>query len=85
MLFFTVPPNQRIVIARRFCGPPDSGNGGYSSGLIANAISQNAECTLRKPIPIEREMLIFFEHDPSIAAGFIREENGKRRVVPAVG
>ena len=33
---------------------------------------------------IDREMLIFFEHDPAIAAGYIREENGKRRVVPAV-
>ena len=66
MLFFTVPANQRIVIARRFCGPPDSGNGGYSSGLIANAISQNAECTLRKPIPIEREMLIEARPDGAV-------------------
>ncbi|MEO8260057.1 MAG: methylmalonyl-CoA epimerase [Acidobacteriota bacterium] len=32
---------------------------------------------------IDREMLLFFEHDPSIAAGYIREEHGKRRVVPA--
>jgi methylmalonyl-CoA epimerase len=31
---------------------------------------------------IDREMLIFFEHDPEIAAGYIREESGKRRVVP---
>ncbi|PWT85066.1 MAG: methylmalonyl-CoA epimerase [Blastocatellia bacterium] len=32
---------------------------------------------------IEREWLIFFEHDPSIAAGYIREQDGKRRVHPA--
>ena len=31
---------------------------------------------------IAREYLIFFEHDPAIAAGYIREENGKRRVEP---
>ena len=31
---------------------------------------------------IERDMLVFFEHDPAVAAGHIREENGKRRVVP---
>ena len=31
---------------------------------------------------IDREMLVFFEHDPSIAAGYIREVDGKRRVVP---
>jgi methylmalonyl-CoA epimerase len=32
---------------------------------------------------IEREWLIFFEHDPSIAAGYIREQDGKRQVHPA--
>jgi glyoxylase-like metal-dependent hydrolase (beta-lactamase superfamily II) len=29
---------------------------------------------------IEREYLIFFEHDPEVAAGYIREENGRKRV-----
>ncbi len=29
---------------------------------------------------IEREYLIFFEHDPTIAAGYIRESNGRKRV-----
>ena len=32
---------------------------------------------------IDREMLIFFEHDPSVAAGYLVSENGKRRVIPA--
>jgi glyoxylase-like metal-dependent hydrolase (beta-lactamase superfamily II) len=31
---------------------------------------------------IEREYVIFFEHDPGIAAGIIREENGRKRVDP---
>jgi glyoxylase-like metal-dependent hydrolase (beta-lactamase superfamily II) len=31
---------------------------------------------------IEREYLIFFEHDPTIAAGYIREERGKKIVEP---
>jgi methylmalonyl-CoA epimerase len=31
---------------------------------------------------IEREYLIVFEHDPDIAAGFIREKDGKRYVEP---
>jgi hypothetical protein len=30
---------------------------------------------------IEKQTLVFFEHDPAIAAGYIREENGKRIVV----
>ena len=29
---------------------------------------------------IEREYVIFFEHDPTIAAGYIRETNGRKRV-----
>jgi len=33
---------------------------------------------------IERETLVFFEHDPAIAAGYIREQDGKRQVVAAV-
>jgi hypothetical protein len=62
----------RIVIANRFCGPPDSGNGGYSSGLVANVISGNAECTLRKPIPLERELLI-----EARAEGAVLLDNGE--------
>ncbi len=29
---------------------------------------------------IDREYLIFFEHDPSVTAGYIREKDGKRSV-----
>jgi methylmalonyl-CoA epimerase len=32
---------------------------------------------------IEHETLVFFEHDPAVAAGYIREQNGQRRVEPA--
>jgi glyoxylase-like metal-dependent hydrolase (beta-lactamase superfamily II) len=34
---------------------------------------------------IDREYVIFFEHDPEIAAGIIREENGRKRVEPVNG
>jgi glyoxylase-like metal-dependent hydrolase (beta-lactamase superfamily II) len=34
---------------------------------------------------IEQETLVFFEHDPAVAAGHIREQDGKRSVVPALG
>ena len=33
---------------------------------------------------IDRDYLIFFEHDPSIAAGYIREKDGRRYVEPVV-
>ena len=32
---------------------------------------------------IEKETLVFFEHDPAVAAGYIREHDGKRRVESA--
>jgi methylmalonyl-CoA epimerase len=34
---------------------------------------------------VERNTLVFFEHDPAIAAGYIREQDGKRSVVSAPG
>ena len=33
---------------------------------------------------IDREYLIFFEHDPDVAAGYIREANGRRFVEPVI-
>ena len=33
---------------------------------------------------IDREYLIFFEHDPVIAAGYIREKNGRKYVEPVL-
>jgi glyoxylase-like metal-dependent hydrolase (beta-lactamase superfamily II) len=34
---------------------------------------------------VEGEILVFFEHDPAIAAGYIREADGIRSVVPVIG
>ena len=33
---------------------------------------------------INREYLVFFEHDPHVAAGYIRERDGKRFVEPVL-
>jgi methylmalonyl-CoA epimerase len=33
---------------------------------------------------IDKDILVLFEHDPVVAAGYIREENGRRVVVPAL-
>ena len=41
-----------FVVLQRFCGPPDSGNGGYTCGLLANELDGVAECTLRAPVPL---------------------------------
>ena len=44
-----------MIIARRFRGPTDSGNGGYSCGLFAQG--REAEVTLRLPPPLETELV----------------------------
>jgi hypothetical protein len=45
-----------VIIARRYRGPNDSGNGGYSAGVFAQLVDGDAEVTLRKPPPLEREL-----------------------------
>jgi hypothetical protein len=51
-----VPPT--ITIPRRFCGPPDSGNGGYTSGSLAQHVGGSVEVTLRRPPPLERPLAV---------------------------
>ena len=45
-----------IVIERRYRGPSQSGNGGYSAGLVAEAYGAPAEVTLRMPPPLDRTL-----------------------------
>jgi hypothetical protein len=47
-----------ISVAKRFCGPPNSGNGGYTCGLISKAMHVPADITIRRPIPMETELSI---------------------------
>ena len=42
-----------ITIAKRYCGPPNSGNGGYVCGRLARYIPGPAEVTLRAPPPLD--------------------------------
>jgi hypothetical protein len=41
-----------VQIAGRFCGPPDSANGGYACGVVARLVDGPAEVTLRRPVPL---------------------------------
>ncbi|MFK4658573.1 hypothetical protein ABIF97_008507 [Bradyrhizobium japonicum] len=45
-----------IIIDKRFCGPPNSGNGGYVCGRLARHISGGAEVTLRAPPPLDKPL-----------------------------
>jgi hypothetical protein len=47
-----------VVIERRFRGPPQSGNGGYSCGVVAEGVSGVATVTLRLPPPLDRPLTL---------------------------
>lgn len=45
-----------ILIERRFCGPPDSGNGGYVCGRLASFLEGPALVRLQGPPPLHVDM-----------------------------
>lgn len=47
-----------IFVERRFCGPPESGNGGYVCGVLSRHIFSDAEVKLLRPIPLETPLSI---------------------------
>lgn len=49
---------EQITIHRRFNGPPNSGHGGYVSGIMASYIAPCAEVILRAPPPLDRPLAI---------------------------
>jgi hypothetical protein len=63
-------PDSAILIAAKFRGPPNSGNGGYVSGVIADAFMQGVhnlpnhgavEVTLRAPTPLDQPLTTYRE------------------------
>ncbi|HWG48694.1 MAG TPA: hypothetical protein VN669_03320 [Candidatus Acidoferrales bacterium] len=66
-----------FTVPRRFCGPPDSGNGGYTCGLLAQQLGGVVECTLRTPVPLETPL----EFERTQSGGVLR--NGRTIVVEA--
>jgi hypothetical protein len=47
-----------ITLPRRFCGPPESANGGYTAGVLAQYVGGVAEVTLRRPPPLDQPLVI---------------------------
>ncbi len=47
-----------VVVAERFVGPPGAANGGYVAGLLASRLdgAGAVDVTLRRPVPLEREL-----------------------------
>jgi hypothetical protein len=57
---------ESVSIPRRFNGPMDSGQGGYSAGVVAGLVDGPAEVSLRSPVPLDTELTV------------ARGENGSR-------
>ena len=50
---------EQIVVGARFNGPPGSGNGGYTCGLVAAATGlAHPEVTLRRPPPLDTPLRV---------------------------
>lgn len=61
-----------VIVAARFNGPPGSGNGGYSAGLLGTRLAGPATVTLRKPPPLD----VPYSVDPS-AEGLAASYDGE--------
>ncbi|MBY0564361.1 MAG: hypothetical protein K2P58_09255 [Hyphomonadaceae bacterium] len=55
--------NDNIVIASRFNGPGNSGNGGYVCGVLAKQIKGPCAVTLRAPPPLGKPLALVREAD----------------------
>lgn len=49
---------ETVTIAARFNGPPGSGNGGYTCGLLAKQIAGPSEISLRAPPPLDTPLTL---------------------------
>ena len=56
-----------FVVPSRFCGPPESGNGGWVSGHLAALLqptsAESVTVRLRTPPPLDRELQVVRAHD----------------------
>jgi hypothetical protein len=51
--------NRSFTIAKRYCGPEDSANGGYAAGSMAKRVDFNpVRVTLLKPPPLETNLTV---------------------------
>lgn len=69
--------HETIVVGSRFCGPPNSGNGGYVCGRVAAFIEGPAVVRLRVPTPLDvalpvrrtRDGVLLMNGDTVVAEG----------------
>jgi hypothetical protein len=57
-----------VTVPSRFNGPPASGNGGYSCGVVASVFEGPTVVSLRRPVPLDREFALRREDDAKLCA-----------------
>lgn len=57
-----------LIIKDHFCGPPNSGNGGYVCGLLGNYIDGVSQVALRQPPPLNQPLQVKVEETQVILA-----------------
>src|ERR1700753_3372606 len=57
-----------VTVPSRFNGPPASGNGGYSCGVVASVIDGPTAVSLRRPVPLDRALALRHEEDGKTCA-----------------
>jgi hypothetical protein len=59
------------TIEPRFKGPPQSGNGGYTCGILGSLIGESAEVTLKVPPPLNTPLSV--EHEDGAAEWLLKD------------
>jgi hypothetical protein len=57
---------QTLSVARRFCGPPRSANGGYFAGLLATLAGHTLRVRLLKPPPLDTVLSVAEQPDGAL-------------------
>jgi hypothetical protein len=72
--------DRTLTIARRYNGPPDSGNGGYVCGALAVAAGNAVRVRLLAPPPLDRPLSLV----PGEQAGALLLRDGEQTLASAV-
>ncbi len=70
---------QTLTVARRFCGPATSSNGGYFAGIVATLASETLTVRLLKPPPLDSELAVTKRADGLIEVRHADELIGEGR------
>ncbi len=66
-------------VADRFCGPPGSGNGGYTVGMVGKYVGHEVEVTLKRPIPLDEDLQVQVDVEGGATLGHRRTEIASAR------